>query len=63
LKKDFIDYIKQEFGFSDKQVEKFENSLNTPLKKSIRINTNKISVSDFKKRAKKNNWTLTATKL
>jgi 16S rRNA C967 or C1407 C5-methylase (RsmB/RsmF family) len=63
LKKDFINYIKREFGFDDKQVEKFENSLNTPLKKSIRVNTNKISVSDFKLRAKKNNWTLTATNL
>jgi len=63
VKKDFIEYIKKEFWFDDKEVEKFEASLNTPLKKSIRINTNKISIEDFKKRALKNNWTLTPTNL
>ena len=63
MKKDFIEYIKKEFGFDDDEVKKFEDSLNTPLKKSIRINTNKISVEDFKKRALKNNWTLTPTNL
>jgi 16S rRNA (cytosine1407-C5)-methyltransferase len=41
----------------------FENSLKKPLKKSIRVNTNKISIEDFKKRALKNNWTLTPTNL
>ncbi len=63
MKKDFIEYIKREFDFDDIEVEKFENSLNKPLKKSIRINTNKISIIDFKLRAKKNNWTLTPTSL
>lgn len=63
MKKDFIDYIKEEFGFDESELKKFEDSLNTPLKKSIRINTNKISISDFKLRAKKNNWTLTPTNL
>ncbi len=63
MKKDFIEYIKKEFWFNDSEIEKFENSLNTPLKKSIRINTKKISIEDFKKRAKKNNWTLTPTNL
>ena len=63
MKKDFIEYIKKEFGFDEAEVEKFEDSLNTPLKKSIRINTNKISIDDFKKRAKKNNWTLNSTNL
>ena len=63
MKKDFIEYIKKEFGFDEQEVEKFETSLNTPLKKSIRINTNKISIEDFKIRALKNNWTLTATNL
>ncbi len=61
MKKDFIEYIKKEFWFDDVEVKKFEASLNTPLKKSIRVNTNKISIKDFKKRAKKNNWTLTTT--
>ncbi len=63
MKKDFIDYIKKEFWFDDEEVLKFEKSLNTPLKKSIRINTNKISIEDFKKRAKNNNWILTSTNL
>lgn len=63
MKKDFIEYIKKEFGFDDNEVEKFEASLNTPLKKSIRVNTNKISVEDLKARALKNNWTLTPTNL
>lgn len=63
MKKDFIDYIKREFGFDDIEVKKFENSLNTPLKKSVRINTNKISISDFKKRSKNNGWILTETNL
>jgi len=63
VKKDFIEYIKKEFGFDDMEVKKFEASLNTPLKKSIRVNTNKISVEDFKARALKNNWTLTPTNL
>jgi len=63
VKKDFIEYIKKEFGFDDNEVEKFEASLNTPLKKSIRVNTNKISVEDLKARALKNNWTLTPTNL
>ena len=63
MKKDFIEYIKNEFWFSDEELKKFEDSLNTPLKKSIRINTNKISIEDFKKRALKNNWTLTPTNL
>jgi len=63
VKKDFIDYIKKEFSFSDEEVELFENALNTPLKKSIRINTNKISIEDFKVRAQKNDWTLSSTNL
>ncbi len=63
MKKDFIEYIKKEFGFDDAEIEKFKSSLNTPLKKSIRVNTNKISVEDFKVRALKNNWTLSPTNL
>jgi 16S rRNA C967 or C1407 C5-methylase (RsmB/RsmF family) len=50
VKKDFVEYIKSEFGFTDEEVLKFEEALKAPLKKSIRINTNKISIKDFKKR-------------
>ncbi|MDC0505989.1 NOL1/NOP2/sun family putative RNA methylase [Candidatus Gracilibacteria bacterium] len=63
MKQDFLDYIRDEFDFSDSEISDFEGSLNTPLKKSIRVNTNKISVVDFKKLAKKNTWTLTETSL
>lgn len=63
MKKDFIDYIKKEFNFDDKEVRKFEESLKHSLKKSIRINTNKISISDFKNRVEKKWWVLTSTNL
>ena len=63
MKEDFIKYIKKEFSFNDEQIEEFKNSLEKPLKKSIRVNTNKISIEDFKKRAEKNKWILEATKL
>ncbi len=63
MKQDFLDYIQNEFDFSDSEISDFEGSLNTPLKKSIRVNTNKISVANFKKLAEKNNWILTETSL
>jgi len=63
MKKDFIEYIKNEFAFSDLEIKEFEKALKMPLKKTIRVNTNKISIDDFKKIAKKNNWTLTKTLL
>ena len=63
MKQDFLNYIKSEFSFSDSEIADFEGSLGTPLKKSIRVNTNKISVAKFKKLAKKNKWILTVTSL
>jgi 16S rRNA (cytosine1407-C5)-methyltransferase len=63
LKQDFINYIKKEFLFSDEEVENFEKSLKKPLKKSLRVNTNKISIEDFEKLAQKNNWSITKTTL
>lgn len=39
----------------------FEKALERPLKKSIRINTNKISVEDFFALAKEKEWTLTSS--
>jgi 16S rRNA (cytosine1407-C5)-methyltransferase len=41
--------------------EAFHNSCFTPLKKTIRVNTLKISIPEFKKEAKKRNWVLTKT--
>jgi hypothetical protein len=53
MKQDFLNYIQNEFLFSDKEIKDFEESIIKPLKKSIRINTNKISIYDFKKIAEK----------
>jgi len=63
LKQDFINYIKNEFNFSDQEISNFEKNLKQTLRKSIRVNTNKISISDFKSLADKNNWTLEDTSL
>ena len=63
MRKDFIEYIKTEFGFNEKEVEIFEEALRKPLKKSIRINTNKITIKDFKKKVEAKWWTLTSTSL
>lgn len=63
MKQDFINYIKNEFNFSDQEISNFEKNLKQTLRKSIRVNTNKISISDFKSLADKNNWTLEDTSL
>ena len=49
MKQDFLDYIQNTFAFSPEEMQNFSYALSKPLKKSIRINTNKISVEDFKK--------------
>lgn len=61
MKQDFLNYIKQTFNFSDIEMKNFEESLSKPLKKSIRINTNKISIENFKKIAETKWWKLTPT--
>ena len=63
MKQDFINYIRETFEFSDTELQEFEASLSASLKKTIRVNTNKISVEDFRKLAKKNWWTLWETPL
>lgn len=63
MKQDFIDYIQDTFNFKAKEMKEFEASLGRPLKKSLRVNTNKISIKDFKKLAKENGWTLSPTPL
>ena len=47
MKQDFLDYIRDTFHFSDQEMNDFEYAISKPLKKTIRINTNKISVADF----------------
>jgi hypothetical protein len=54
MKQDFINYIKKEFNFSDDEINQFDCACSMPLKKSIRVNTNKVSIEDFKKIAKNN---------
>lgn len=58
----FVEYFQENF-FADKpeELEKFLESLTKPLPKTIRVNTARISVGDFKTRAERNNWTLTPT--
>lgn len=63
MRKDFLEYIEKEFNFTKDEISIFDKHLEKPLKKSIRINTNKISVEDFKSLAKSNNWTLTETSI
>jgi len=63
MKQDFLNYISETFQFSPSEMTEFSYALSTPLKKSLRVNTNKISVDDFQKIAKKNNFTLTPTSL
>lgn len=59
MKQNFLDYVKEKFSFSDEEINEFIEALEKPLKKSIRINTNKISVEDFKALVEPKWWILT----
>jgi 16S rRNA C967 or C1407 C5-methylase (RsmB/RsmF family) len=59
MKQNFLDYIKETFDMPEEEYFEFEKALERPLKKSIRINTNKISVEDLFALAKEKEWTLT----
>jgi len=63
MKQDFLNYISWEFNFSDDDISAFEKALNKPLKKSIRVNTNKISIINFKSLANNKNWILSSSVL
>lgn len=63
MKQDFLDYIQETFHFPLEEMQDFERALSQPLGKTLRINTNKISIEDFKKRAQENNWQLRETPL
>jgi 16S rRNA C967 or C1407 C5-methylase (RsmB/RsmF family) len=58
----FVEYFRENF-FQDtpEELERFLASLTKPLAKTIRVNTNRISVDDFKLRAEKQGWILTPT--
>ena len=63
MKQDFLNYIQETFHFPKSEMADFEAALSKPLKKTLRVNTNKISVEDFKKLAQENNWELGETSL
>lgn len=63
MKQDFLNYIQDTFNFPADEMQDFEVALSKPLKKTLRVNTNKISIDDFKQLAEKNNWSLTETTL
>lgn len=61
MKADFLEYIKKEFAFDETQMQEFETCLIAPLKKSLRVNTRKISVEAFEQIAHAKEWSLTKT--
>ena len=54
----FIDDVKTYLP-AHLNLDDFINACRRPLRKSIRVNTLKISVAEFKHRAEKKNWQLT----
>lgn len=57
----FRTYLEKTFSLTPHESEEVMNALVKPLKKSIRINTQKISRDDFIAHAKLQSWTLTET--
>jgi len=53
MKQDFLNYIQETFDFSPSEMTDFEHALSKPLKKTIRVNTNKISLVNFKDHVEK----------
>jgi 16S rRNA C967 or C1407 C5-methylase (RsmB/RsmF family) len=53
MKQDFLDYIQDTFEFPADEMQDFIATLSKPLKKTLRVNTNKISIEDFKVLVKK----------
>ncbi|WP_237484451.1 16S rRNA (cytosine(1407)-C(5))-methyltransferase RsmF [Vibrio hippocampi] len=59
LPDDFLHHV-ESFLPSHLNMEDFLKACQSPLRKSIRVNTLKVSVADFKHRAESNGWTLTS---
>ena len=57
----FVEYFQQNFTWKEGEFDTFLQSLGKPLKKTIRINTRKISVGDFLARMQPQGWTLAST--
>lgn len=60
MKQDFHPQFIERYSplFSKKEFSVFLEYCTKPLRRSIRVNTIRISLKDFEKRAQKNNWTL-----
>ena len=57
----FSDYLERTFAFSPPQVEEIIAAMKKPIGKSIRVNTRKIALEDFRLHAKEQGWVLTDT--
>ncbi len=57
----FSDYLQKVFDFSSAEAEEIIEAMIKPIGKSIRINTRKISLPDFKVHAQEQEWILTDT--
>ena len=57
----FSDYLQATFDFSAPEAEEIIIAMKKPIGKSIRVNTRKIALSEFKIHAKEQGWELTPT--
>jgi NOL1/NOP2/sun family putative RNA methylase len=57
----FSDYLQKTFHFTSAQAEEVIAGMIKPIGKSIRVNTRKIPLENFKIHAKEQGWTLTET--
>jgi 16S rRNA (cytosine1407-C5)-methyltransferase len=57
----FSDYLERTFQFSSDKAEEIILAMKKPIGKSIRVNTRKIALEDFKLHAKEQGWSLTDT--
>lgn len=57
----FSEYIQRTFDFSASQTEEIIEAMKKPIGKSIRVNTRKIALKDFRIHAQEQWWTLTQT--
>lgn len=59
----FLEYLSATFGWDAKETAAYAAVATRPLKKSIRVNTNKVSVADFKKLTEPRGWSFTPCEL
>lgn len=58
---EFLSYFAEEFFSNPAELQEFITALKKPLPKTLRVNTNRISLADFELLAKKKKWELTPT--